>query len=237
MKERIGPILAGFVVALLLLGSIAWWLPARPEEQVALRLKGYHWVARQNLCYAELELVNRSTNALLYPVVQGDPFRLSPTLMRTRQWPGWGTGAWAPSSWGVVNEMHTLEPGKTANLRVQVARGGAKPSLGIACDHVPEKVHSPIEIWLRQVVQPLSNRLKLQIAPPDLRGFLDQWIWCDSLMDPPPRPVEDSSWQNQGRHRVDSGERRRWVRECGTLWIQSCRNIPVGFRRSAGSWR
>jgi hypothetical protein len=196
MKKRIGPILAGFVVALLLLGSIAWWPPARPEGQVVLRLKGYHWVARQNLCYAELELVNRSTNALLYPVVQGDPFLLSPTLMRTRQWPGWGAGAWAPSSLGVINEMHTLEPGKTANLRVQVTPMNAKPFIGILCDHVPARAHSPIEISLRRVLQPVSNRLGPQIAPPELLGFLDQEIWCSSPMDPPTRPVEESSWQN-----------------------------------------
>ena len=170
MNQRIGTILAGSVVVLLVLGGIAWRLSARPEDQVVLRLKGYHWVAGQNLCYAELELVNRSTNTLHYPVFQGDHLGLSPTLMRSRLGADWGFVVWTPTSSGEVNEMHRLEPGKTADLRVQVTLGTEKPSIGILCDHVPEKARSLMEILSRRVLQPLSNWLGLQIASPEMRG-------------------------------------------------------------------
>ena len=195
MNKRTGTILGGLFVVLLALGGLAWRPSARPDEPVVLRLKGYHWVARQDLCYAQLELINRSTNVVSYPVFQDDLLRLSPTLTRTDQRPGWEyRTTW--SSPGTVSVTHTLAPGKTVTLRVEVKRAGPKQSIGIPSDHVPARAHSPLEIWLRRVLQPLSNRLGLRIAPPELLEIFDQWIWCDSPMDPPPRPVEESSWKN-----------------------------------------
>ena len=133
MNKRTGTILGGTFVVLLALGSFAWRPPARPKDPVVLRLKGYHWVARQDLCYAQLELVNRSTNAVSYPVFQDDLLRLSPTFTRTDQWPGWEFRTTSSSPPGTVSEMHTLAPGKTVTLRVEVKRGGPKPSIGILC--------------------------------------------------------------------------------------------------------
>ena len=197
MNKRTGIILGGIFVVLLALGSLVWRPSARLEDPVVLRLKGYHWVTRQNLCYAQLELVNRSTNVVSYPVLQDDDLlRLSPTFTRADQSPGWQFRIASSSSSGTRSVMHTLAPGKTATLRVEVKRGGNKPSIGIPCDHVPARVRLPLEIWLRRVLQPLSDRLGLRIAPPELLEIFDQWIWCDSPMDPPPRPVEESSWQN-----------------------------------------
>ena len=196
MNKRTGTILGGIFVVLLAFGSLAWRPSARPEDPVVLRLKGYHWVARQDLCYAQLELVNRSTNVVSYLVFQDDLLRLSPTLTRPDQWPGWEYRTRSSAPPGTVSVMHTLAPGKTVSLRVEVKRGGPKQSIGIPCQYVPARVHSPLEIWLRKILQPLSNRLGLRIAPPELLEFFDQWIWCDSPMDPPLRPAEESSWQN-----------------------------------------
>jgi hypothetical protein len=193
MNKWRNAIWVGTSLLLLAAGSLGWKLSVRREEPVVLRLKGYHWVARQNWCYAQLELINRSTNRVKYPVFQNDDFGLSPTFSRGNRlgtWAPTGIPQSAPSSVCVV---HTLEPGQTATLKVYVTPGTTQRFAGVLLTDVPVRNRSSLELWLRRVLQPASRLLGIPLEPPESLAFWDQLISSDLPMNPPPKPVEDHS--------------------------------------------
>ena len=188
----------GAIVLLLAGASVAWKLAARMEEPVSLRLKGYHWVARQNLCYAQLELINRTTNRVTFPVYQNDDFGLSPTFSRENRLSPWAPDGIPPSSPASISVVHTLNPGQSVTLKVQVTPGTVKRFVGVLLNDVPVRALSSLEVWLRRALQPASSALGFRLAPPEALPFFDQLIWCDQPMNPPPRLVEQRFAQSSG---------------------------------------
>jgi hypothetical protein len=179
-------------VLFLTVAGVAWNLAGRTENPVTLRLKGYHWVARQNLCYAQLELINRTINRVTFPVYQNDDFGHSPTFSRKSRWSPWAPDGIPPSSPAAVCVVHTLNPGQTVTLKVQVTPGTVKRYVGVLLNDVPARALSPLEVWLRRVLQPASSALGFRLAPPEALPFFEQLIWCDQPMNLPPRPQKET---------------------------------------------
>lgn len=159
--------------------AVAW---SRQASGVSLLFTGYKRWPADSTWYAEFQLINKTTNAILDPLLRDGGPTTAATLSRERTSTGWTAVQWEPYAKGGVFVMHTLKAGKPVDLIVPLAPGASPKRIAVPCDGVPEVRRSALSLRLRRWLAPVGRALKIDITPPEVLSLYDQQIWCDELV-------------------------------------------------------
>ena len=168
-----------------LLGAVLLLAFSRPASGVSLLFSGYKRWPADSTCYAQFQLINSTTNAILYPLLRDGALMTVSTLYRERRQTGWTSVQFEPLCNGQVCVMQDLKAGGRVDFIIPLNPVASSKQFAVMCAGIPEVKRSALSLWLMRRLVPVVRALKIEITPPEVLSIYDQRVWCDTLIAPP----------------------------------------------------